>query len=173
VKPLQFLPNQVSRLSAQAVKALTHHGRFFVFVVSGQNAPAKHPKSFIGNPPSFTTRGSNPDSGFSFFMHDSQSPFSLQAQNVTVGNQSYRDWIHNKYTLCVEHHFWSNPKKVTDASKQTADNYFDDSLGAKSQHQNTIRHEQGQQNKRDACPDEIASGPKSIVHPSIIAGETK
>ena len=173
MQSLHLLPNQIGCLPAEAVKALAHHGRFLVFIVSGQNAPTKHPKSFIGDPPTFAARWCDPNSRFTSFMDDGQSPLSFQAQNITVGDKSCCNWIHDHNTVCVEHHFGLYPKEITYAAKYAADKKFNYCLGVKPNHQKAICHEQNQQRKRDTSPDKIAFGPKRIVHLSIIAGEDK
>ena len=171
MRSLHSLAYQISRLSANAVKTGAHRFHTDVFGIANRKTTSVPTKFFVSDPPLFPGGWSYPYSAFSMSVHNGQTPFSFQFQDIAVRNQVGSKRINNLNYIFFQHHFWFNPNQVNNHSQCRANHQLKRNLRKTICNPKTIYNKQKDQYERATSPYVITSRPKSLIHVSSIAGE--
>lgn len=173
MQPLNALSNNVSRLPAQAIQTRAHGFSLSAAGLTEGNAASKLSKLRISNPSLLSAGWSNPNPSLSQSMNDGKCPLCLELNYISIWDSDAYKRVDHFDVLLGQDQFGSNPKSCNDQAQEGADSELNGGLEGIFDNQKTVRSEESKQHQRHTSPDKIASGAKSFIHLSIIAGDTK
>lgn len=173
MKSFNALSNQVSGLTTKTIETFTH--RFGLYFSRGgeRDLTSVPTKALICNPPSLTAGWSNPHTGLTPRVDNSQSPLCLEFFDITVWdfNRAQRIDYFNRFRL--ENHFGFDPKEIDGHCKNDRNNQLRDRLGRILQDKERVSGKKRDKHQGNSSQYEIASGAKSFIHSLSIAGDTR
>ena len=168
MKTLNSLSNHVSGLSAKTVKASTHGFGLGMTGFGERDVTSQHAKSLFSNPLSFSARRSNPNSGFTSSVNNSESPLRLKFEHILVGDGLSSKRVNNLYSVISENKFGFKPDRAGDCDQHSTNQQLEGDFKSA-----VIDSKKTDQQNRKASPYEVTSGTKSFIHTPIIAGESQ
>ena len=167
---LYTLPNEVSSLTTETVKACTHTLRSILLGFGERDVDSVPSESRSSNPSTLSTRRSNPDPGLTAIMDNCKSPLGLKTQYIGVQNQLSSQRVYDLDLVSFENEFWSNPDYINKHTENEADDKFKSCLNWVRDNKETICSKKNNKYQRNTSPDKVTSGSKSFIHYPIIAG---
>ena len=170
---LNPLLDHVGSLPTKTMKASAHRLHFNLSGLRKRHLATEPTKFLIGNPSLFSARWSNPYLGLTSAMSDRQRPLGVKFNYIAIRYDNTFQRVYNFDMVSSQNHFWSYPDQVGSYCQNKRDRKVRDVLSGASGDNQTIDHEEQDQNQRHTGPDKVASGAKSFIHFLSIAGETK
>ena len=172
MKSAKSLTYKVSRLSTDAIQAHAHAFMANCFGFTEWKTTGIPAKFFISNPSLFSCGRGHPYSGHTLGMCDTQTPFSFQRQNISVGNGLSSKRIENLNHVLFQDHLGFNPDQIHYVSQNYTNKQLKRSLSNTFANPKTIHNKKTDQNIGTASPHKITSGSECVLHSLSIAGKT-
>ena len=100
---------------------------------------------------------------------DLQSPSGVEAGNGFVAYGFGADWVYDSKFSVTQNDFWSNPNQIDADSNDNIEQEIENLILCFAREEKALKHETAQKEVGDACPDEISSRSKNLIHNSIMA----
>lgn len=173
MKSLNTFSDQVGSLPTETVKALAHSFGLDLLRCRERNIASVPTIALVRNPSSFTTSGSDPDTGLTSSVDYGQRPFGLQFLDIAVRDLDSAQRIDNFDRIVFENHLWLDPEEIDQSAENHCDEQFRDGLASILQDKERIRGEERDQNEGNTSQNEVASGSEGFIHLLSIAGERR
>ena len=164
------LSNHVGSLPAQTVQTGAHIFRSRISRVRKWHITSVPSKGVISDPLAFSTRGGNPNSGFTSVMDNRKSPLRIKLHNFTVRDNFRSQWINNFYKFGSQDELGSNPKQISKSSENNKTHNLEKSLTSACIDHHAVGRKEREQGKRNTRPNIITAGPKDFIHKPSMAG---
>jgi len=172
---LDPIQNQRSGDTAVTVEALASSLTFFGFLAGkGESVVVSPAKSSVGSPALLTVGGGNPNSGLTFGMFNSKTPFGGNSDDVFVIDDVLSNRVNNDYVAFTKGQLWSEPKAKDSKTTDYTNSGVNQWVAKTVVEENGLSQVERIQRQGDRTPNQVALGLENdfIIHSNILAGKT-